>query len=626
MRIPDETIESIRVATDIVDLVAASVPLKKRGKNYVGRCPFHKEKTPSFSVNQGKQMYYCFGCGAGGNVFTFVMETEKISFIEAVRTLAERAGIPLPATTEAAQERASEHDALFAACKLAGLFYHRCLTTSPEGATALEYLRKRGFSEETVRKFGLGFAPNSWDALIRFARSEQTDIEQLERAGLVVRRDDRSGFYDRFRGRAMFPIFSVSGRTVAFGARKLREDDPLAKYINSPETPIYNKSRILYGLSHAKEAIRAEEFAVMVEGYADMITVYQAGTQNVVATSGTALADEQLELLGRYARSVTLLYDADSAGARATMRGIDLAVGHGFDVRVAELPSGEDPDVFIRSHGVEAFRELLKRAPSFLEFKAQTFHGQGMLETAEGKTRAVRSIVETLSRMPDELKRNFYIQILAEKYRIYESVLFRELEHRLAQDRKRQATDRPQDLPPRPGTSPPKPEGSSASTRDIPAPERDLLTVVLNEGPEMADFVLTHMNPEEMTHPVARDLLQAVQEHRDQTWTVHTILESLPDPDMRRILGELIFRRHEISKAWATYGGEPSEPDPWEVAERALHLIRSQQIDRELNDILNLLRTAESRGESLEKMHARISRLHQEKRELAQHRFRKESP
>jgi DNA primase len=418
MRIPDETIESIRAATDIVDLVAASVPLKKRGKSYVGRCPFHQEKTPSFTVSQEKQMYYCFGCGAGGNVFTFLMETEKISFVEAVRTLAERAGIPLPSTTEADQERASEHDALFSACKLAGLFYYRSLTATPEGASALEYLQKRGFTEETVRRFGLGYSPNSWDALLRFAHTEGVEAEQLERAGLAVRRDDRSGFYDRFRGRVMFPIFSVSGRTIAFGARKLREDDPLAKYINSPETPIYNKSRVLYGLSLAKEAIRAEEYAVMVEGYADMISVYQAGTQNVVATSGTALTDEQLELLGRYSRTVTLLYDADSAGARATMRGIDLAVGHGFDVRVAELPSGEDPDVFIRSHGVAAFRELLKRSLSFLEFKAQTFRDQGMLETAEGKTRAVRSIVETLARMPDELKRNFYIQMLADKYRI----------------------------------------------------------------------------------------------------------------------------------------------------------------------------------------------------------------
>ena len=626
MRIPDETIESVRAATDIVDLVASSVSLKKRGKNYVGRCPFHQEKTPSFTVNQEKQMYYCFGCGAGGNVFTFLMETEKISFVEAVRTLAERAGIALPSATEADQLRASEHDALFAACKLAGLFYHRCLTATPEGVPALEYLRKRGVTEETMRRFGLGYAPNSWDALLRFARSEQVDAAELERAGLVVRRDDRSGFYDRFRGRAMFPIFSVSGRTIAFGARKLREDDPLAKYINSPETPIYVKSRVLYGLSHAKEAIRAEEYAVMVEGYADMISVYQAGAQNVVATSGTALTDEQLELLGRYARSVTLLYDADSAGARATMRGIDLAVAHGFDVRVAELPSGEDPDLFIRSQGIEAFREMMNGALSFLEFKAQTFRDQGMLETAEGKTRAVRSIVETLARMPDELKRSFYIQVLAEKYRIYESVLFRELERRLSQERQRRVTDQPRDVPSPAGVPPPQTESAGGSARDLPAAERDLLTVVLNEGPEMAEFVLTHMNPEEMTHPAARDLLQAVLEHRGRQWTVHEILESLSDPIMRRMLGELIFRRYEISKAWGAYGGEPTEPDPWEIAERALHVIRRRQLDRELDEARNQLKAAESRGESLERIHARIARLQEEKRELGQRRFREESP
>jgi DNA primase len=624
MRIPDETIESVRAATDIVDLVAASVPLKKRGKNYVGRCPFHQEKTPSFTVNQEKQMYYCFGCGAGGNVFTFLMESEKISFVEAVRTLAERAGIPLPSATEAEQERASEHDALFAACKFAGLFYHRSLSGTPEGAPALEYLRKRGFTEETIRKFGLGYAPNSWDALLRAARAEQIDAEQLERAGLVVRREDRSGVYDRFRGRVMFPIFSVSSRTIGFGARKFREDDPLAKYINSPETPIYQKSRVLYGLSHAKEAIRSDEFAILVEGYADMISVFQAGVQNVVATSGTALTDEQLELLGRYARSVTLLYDADSAGARATMRGIDLAVAHGFEVRVAELPAGEDPDVFVRTRGLEAFRDLLKRAASFLEFKAQTFSDQGMLDTAEGKTRAVRSIVETLARMPDELKRNFYIQFLAEKYRIYESVLFRELEHRLARERQRTVMEQGPNSRPSAGSAPPDAGAQPKGDAELPAAERDLLAVVLNEGPAMAKFVLQHMNPEELAHPVARGLLHAVQDHRGQEWTVHDILDSLSDAAARRMLGELVFRRHEISKAWSAYGGGPSEPDPWEIAERALVAIRRRQLDRELDETLAQLKAAESRGETLERIHARLTRLQEEKKELGRRRLREE--
>ncbi len=255
MRISDEKIEEVRSASDIVDVISAYVPLKKRGKSYVGRCPFHQEKTPSFTVSAEKQVYHCFGCGAGGNVFGFVMQFEKVSFVEAVRSLAERAGIVIP-TGRPDDPASGEYEALYSAARSAGVYFHENLVQTVEGRLGLEYLKHRGLVDETIRKFGLGYSMNGWDGLVKQAQKQGLDLDVLDRAGLLVRRDDGTGFYDRFRGRIMIPIFLPSGRTIAFGARKLREDDPLGKYINSPETPIYNKSAVLYGLSHSKEAIR----------------------------------------------------------------------------------------------------------------------------------------------------------------------------------------------------------------------------------------------------------------------------------------------------------------------------------------------------------------------------------
>ena len=303
MRIADDTIEEVRRASDVVDVLSQYLQLKKRGKNYLGLCPFHQEKTPSFNVSPEKQMYHCFGCGVGGNVFTFVMEHDKVSFVEAVRTLAQRAGITLPADGAGGRGESTEHEGLYDACRTAGLYFHETLVNSVEGKLALEYFRHRGFSDATITKFGLGYSRNSWDGLGTLAAERKLDGAHFEKAGLGLRREDGT-CYDRFRGRAMFPIFSPSGRPVGFGARKMREDDPLGKYINSPETPIYVKSRSLYGLCQSKEAIRANECAILVEGYADLISVYQAGVSigDTVLVHGTGpigiMAATQAKLCG----------------------------------------------------------------------------------------------------------------------------------------------------------------------------------------------------------------------------------------------------------------------------------------------------------------------------------------
>ena len=330
MRIPDETLAAIRASLDIVEVVGAYVPLKQRGSNYFGLCPFHQEKTPSFSVNPKLGIFKCFGCGAGGDVFAFIQQIEGVSFVEAVRLLAERAGIPLPQSEEAGED---EREPLFQALRFAARFYFTQLTHETSGKLARAYLKSRGVRPATAQRFGLGYAPKAWDALATAAVASGFRLGVFEQAGLVLPRRERGGFYDRFRHRLMFPIFSHVGKVVGFAGRLLEPDPEQPKYINSPETPVYQKGRVLYGLYQARHAIRKLEEAILVEGYTDVIALHQAGIEHTVATSGTALTLEQVRLLARYAKRILLLYDADPAGEQAALRSIDLCLAQGLPVK-----------------------------------------------------------------------------------------------------------------------------------------------------------------------------------------------------------------------------------------------------------------------------------------------------
>lgn len=616
MRIPDSKIDEVRNASDIVDVISSYIRLKKRGKNFVGLCPFHQEKTPSFNVSPEKQMYYCFGCGNGGNVITFITQLEKVSFIEAVRTLAERAGIALPSESATDVAGATESENLYDVCRKAGLHFYENLTSTVEGKLALEYFHHRGFSDETVRKFGLGYSMNSWDDLMKWMEHESISVEMLDKAGLVVKREDGSGYYDRFRGRAMFPIFSPSGRTIAFGARKMREDDPLGKYINSPETPIYNKSRNLYGLFQAKDTIREKEYAILVEGYADLISVYQSGIQNIVASSGTALTEEQIQLVGRYAKRVTLVYDADSAGSAATMRGVDLIIEQGLEVNVAGLPQGEDPDSFVKKHGGGEFKKLVDGAVSFLDFKAGRFQSQGLLNTPEGQTQAVRSIVETIARMKDELKRSFYIKSVSEKYGIYESVLYRELERMSGHDRSRALYAQRKDVVP--ALDETKSEAYVPTTKELPPVERDLLKLMLEHGNDMVGYVFSHIERDAFSHPRAQQLVQLILHHTESghDWDANVLVGEVDDEEFRRFVADLVFNRYEISKGWQAIGSAPEEADPGQIAERCILIIRRQEIDRMLVENQKKMKEASARGENVHEFLQQHQTLMNEKKEL----------
>jgi DNA primase len=420
---PPELIDQIRDANDIVDLISEYVPLKKRGKNYVGLCPFHAEKDPSFNVIPTKQIFYCFGCQEGGNVIHFLMKHEKLGFVEAIKLLAKRAHIPLP-RKDVDKQKAETLDKLYYANQAANEYFLKNLYRETPGRVARQYLKKRGFDSETLKLFSLGFAPPDWEGLIRFAQAKGIDPKVLSQAGLAVAREEDAGFYDRFRNRITFPIFNLAEKIVGFGGRVLEDKDE-PKYLNSPETPIYQKGKILYGLHLSKDQIRQKRSAILVEGYVDLITLYQAGIKNVVASSGTAFTPDQARLLSRYAEKVFLFFDADTAGKSATFRSVDLLFSEGLEVFVISLEQGEDPDSFVRKFGKEQVGQKIQKASSFIDFKYESLGRDfGELSLREQET-VIRDLAETAKRITDDIRKNLFVKKIAQTFKVDEPSIFK---------------------------------------------------------------------------------------------------------------------------------------------------------------------------------------------------------
>ncbi|WP_422444167.1 DNA primase [Thermoanaerobacterium sp. DL9XJH110] len=411
----DEIIREIQSRADIVEIVSEYVSLQKRGENYVGLCPFHSEKTPSFNVSPGKQLFYCFGCGIGGNVYTFLMKKENLSFPEAVRWLAERLGIKLPGKLDhEMSEKFRERLCLLQVNRMAAEFFHHNLLNTAEGRRALRYLDERGVTADTIEAFYLGYALPAWDGLIRFARSRGLEVSHLEKAGLVIPRKDNSGYYDRFRDRIIFPIEDSARNIIGFGGRVIDHGEP--KYLNSPETPVFSKGKNLYALSKIKKDPELD--VIVVEGYMDCISLHQSGFTQTVASLGTALTGEQANTLKRFSKGVVLAYDADSAGQAATLRGMDILAREGLRVKILRLPEGKDPDEFIRLRGRKAFQEQLTKAIDLVSFKLDLARNGLDIKTPDGKLRFLKKSVEILSVLKDELEREVYVQKLAEELNI----------------------------------------------------------------------------------------------------------------------------------------------------------------------------------------------------------------
>ena len=406
MRYPREIIDEVRMQNDIVEVISQYVPLKQKGSSYFGLCPFHNEKTASFSVNSEKQFYYCFGCGAAGNVFSFLMEMENLDFPEAMKKLAERAHITLPEPEKSAQVIAAEQtkQRLFDIHTAAGRYFYDCLQEK-QGEQARAYLAKRQMDPRMARKFGIGYSPDSYDALFKHLKEKGFTLSDILKSGLVLENKDGKGYHDRFRGRLMFPIFDVQGRVVGFGGRILAKGEP--KYLNSPETILFSKSRNLYGLNFAKAAKKRE--LILVEGYMDMLSIYQAGFKNVVASLGTAFNNDHARTLKRFADDVILLYDSEEAGTNAALRAIPVLVKNGFRVKVTQVPDGKDPDEFIKSKGAAEFSKLLINAVHYISFEIACIQRKYNLKNPEHRVRFATEAAETLAKLDSEIERNVYL-------------------------------------------------------------------------------------------------------------------------------------------------------------------------------------------------------------------------
>jgi len=423
--IPEDKISEIKNSVDIVDIISEMVLLKKVGRNYVGLCPFHTEKTPSFTVSPEKQIFYCFGCGTGGNVFSFLMNHDGLSFFETAKMLANRCGIEIPVQTMSPEQkrRISERESLLAVNKQAMDFFKHSLLSDAEGKIALEYLKKRGIREDTINRFNLGFAPAGWDNLINYFSKKNISQELVEKSGLIIKRKSKNGYYDRFRNRIIFPIFDVSKQVLGFGGRVM--DDSLPKYLNSPETSVYNKSRSLYGLHIAKESCRASETVYIVEGYFDLLSLHQHGIANSVATLGTSLTQGHVQILkgfvGKDGRFI-LVYDSDAAGIKAAERSIKVFDKGYVNARILVLPEGYDPDSYLFEFGYKSFMDAVSQAQGIILFLIESAVKKYGL-SIEGKIRIISDLKQPLAHINDSVERSLYIKKLAEIIGIDEAAL-----------------------------------------------------------------------------------------------------------------------------------------------------------------------------------------------------------
>jgi DNA primase len=542
--------DKVKQQADIVRVVGEYVRLKKTGQNFTGLCPFHQEKTPSFAVHPVRQIYHCFGCGAGGDVFKFVMELEKCAFPEAVRAVAEKCGIAIPRPRERSPEERRENQqrsALIEMHRDAAAFFVRQLEHASEGQVAAAYLEDRGLDRAALTRFGIGFAPSAGDALLRHLKPKYSE-KLLEPSGLVSR-DSNGRLYDRFRRRIMFPIASESGKIIAFGGRAMGEDQP--KYLNSPETPIYSKSNVLYHLDRAKESLRQSDFGILVEGYMDAISVAKAGIANVVASCGTSLAEPQIKLLGRFTRRIVVNFDPDAAGQAATERSLTLLLEKEFDVRVLVLPGGADPDKFLNQHGADAYRKLLAEAPPYLDYLIARAR-QMDRTTAAGKLASLNFLMPYLQRVPNKLLRSEWATRIASELRVEEPVL-REAFRRAAAERRSEVKPQPELLAP-----------------TIRPAERRLMQMLFEaEGfrERLAQEILTHRLHQGLeTERIFEILVTQVGGRPDAA----TLAAALEERD-RRMLFEVLF--------------EPSADATWEEAESCLGVLRSRSLRQELDEL-----------------------------------------
>lgn len=585
--IPDNTIEEIRSRADIYEVVSEFVPLKKAGKNYKGLCPFHSEKTPSFSVSPEKQIYHCFGCGAGGNVFKFLMEKEDLPFIDVVKRLALRYQVSIPESTYSSQGGASrnERETLLNCNTLAAKYFAAQLSHPQVGKTAREYLASRGFDDQAVEDFQIGWAPSGWHNLQKHLESHaKCSKDALAKYGLVSKKDaadtkdKKDAYYDRFRERLIFPIQDSHGNIIAFGGRVLGDGEP--KYLNSPETQVYKKGRQLYGLNKAKEAIRREDQVLIVEGYFDQMRAWESGVQNVVASCGTALTTQQALLLKPFTTKAVLVFDADPAGHAAAERGFEVLQENGLSVFVAVLPEGHDPDSLIREQGKDAFLKLIQDAQPFVHYLVGRILQSAQTRTTEDKIDAINRVLPVLAKIKNSVERSEHIRYVAEKVGVEDRAFLEEMRKSLAQNKSRVDT----------------PVSSKKANLD---PEWYLIHLMLVDAEAARDIAAT-ITLAQYENPIYRETANLLYDliERDQPLRVDRLIDHIEQTEVKSVLTQVSMEPilfDNVKKA----------------ASDCINEIRRRSIDKKINALKKQRNEADQAGQT-----DRSRELHEQMREM----------
>ena len=572
-RVPEETIERIRNTADIYDVVAQYVDLKKRGRNFFGLCPFHSEKTPSFSVAPDKQIYHCFGCGAGGNVFSFIVEHEKISFIEAVQQLGQKYGIQVDYQSGPSNKIFSS---LYKVHDLAVKLYHNTLY-SEKGKAALDYLYNRGLNDNTIKKYQIGFAPDSWDTLINTIKSLSFNDDVYDKTGLFIKTD--RGWRERFRSRIMFPIFHQSGKPIAFGGRIFNHDDP-AKYLNSPETPLYRKSEVFYGLHKTRDSIRKFSTAVLVEGYTDFLQLVQLGIPNVVALSGTALGINHASQIRKFASKVYLAYDGDDAGINATLRAGYVLFQAGIEPLVIPMPSDKDPDDWVREAGVNAFQEAMGSSMSLLLFHLQKKDVKNLSATERSKT--VKEILKEISLINDGIIRDDLLKSLSQELQLDEVEVFRLFNNQIGMKRVR--TDSEQSS-----------AKNQAFTNTIQKAQLEIIRAIAFNFDEVYPSMKNVIDFQIFDEPILQKIgLLLIKENQPKD--LSAIIDQFEDMDEKKLVSKILF-------------DDINSDDPKLIIKDCFATIRVKQIQDEIKQARIKIRELESSGEDAKEIIIQVTEL-----------------
>ena len=557
MRISEESIKEVLYAADIVEVIGEYVSLKQSGKNYFALCPFHKEKTPSFTVNRERGLFHCFGCGVGGNVVSFLMKIEKLTFFDAIETLAKKFSIKLKYEGGYYQDENKEIEKLYEYSSITAQFFHNNLLNTNEGNQALKYLKSRGIDESTVKAFNLGYALSAWDGLLNFIKKNNYDLEIFEQLGLIIKKED-GDYYDRFRGRIIFPIYSNIGKIIAFGGRIITEDNEQPKYLNSPESRIYIKGKTLYGLFQTKEEIRKAQFAILVEGYMDFLSLYQNGIRNVVASAGTSLTNDQIYILSKIAPEINLVFDGDDAGQKAAIRSIQLMLQTEVNFKIISLPEKEDPDSFIRKSGKEKFFELIEDGKNYIDYVYSLALNKKLLNDPNSKLKVIDSLIEYTARVRDPLRRELFARDIARKFNVSENSVLQKLgkyvknfikteERQTEFQIERESVNNAQNF-----------------IKNISPLEKGLIKLVCEVDHIHLDPIFAHIEEQDFSNPLVAEIFSVLKKfYLDLEGTdkidIQIVINKLEKEELKSVFSDALVEKYKVSKGWLEVEGVPQQ-------------------------------------------------------------------